>query len=264
MSDLVADWYCAQMDFLALAETLDDHAWNTASSCPGWSNGDVVAHVLDLEARMLGEVVDHEPSWADLPHTATSDSRQTEIGVDARRGQSAELVRAELTRVVQARHQALLNGPQDPAFVVHHPFGFELPLGRLLQMRTLDSWVHEQDIRAVIGQPGNLGTAGAQSTADQLLSGLPMIWGKRVAAPVDATLVVRVTGPGVMREVAVRMDSDGRARPCSPSPDAAVTLTAGWPTLLAAFAGRPEVGGIEATGDSELTARLLSQLRIVP
>ena len=264
MNDLIADWFSAQEDFIAIAETLDDDDWYRASLCPGWTNGDVVAHVVDLEARLLGEVSDHEPAWADLPHTATSESKQTEIGVDARRGLSAEQVRSDLRRVITSRHQALLAGPQDPATLVPHPLGFELPLARLLQMRTLDSWIHEQDIRAVIGRPGNLGSRGAQSTADQLLSGLPMIWGKRVSAPSGATLVVHVTGPGVIRDVAVRMEPDGRARPCDIPSTATVTLSANWPTMLAALAGRSGGDPVETTGDTHLAALLMDQLRVVP
>lgn len=264
MNQLIKEWYSAQSDFLDLAESLDERQWYAASSCPGWTNGDVVAHVVDLEARMLGEVIEHEPPWHELPHTATSNSKLTEIGVDARRGQTPDDIRADLRRVISLRHQELLAGQQDPATIVNHPLGFELPLGRVVQMRTLDSWVHEQDIRAVIGQPGNLGSMGAQSTADQLLSGLPMIWGKRVGAPAGATLVVSITGPGVLREVAVEMGADGRARACPTPADATVTMTADWPTLLAAFAGRPDAGRIQTTGDAGLAADLLGQLRIVP
>lgn len=264
MNDLISDWFSAQEDFIAIAETLDDQQWYQASLCPGWTHGDVVAHVLDLEARLIGEQIDHEPAWAELPHTATSNSKQTEIGVDARRGLSAEQVRSDLRRVIATRHQALLAGPQDPTTMVPHPLGFELPLSRLLQMRTLDSWIHGQDIRAVVGQPGNLGSRGAQSTADQLLSGLPMIWGKRVSAPSGATLVVHITGPGVTRDVAVRMDADGRARPCDIPSTATVTLSAAWPAMLAAMAGRPTGDDIATAGDADLAARLMDHLRVVP
>ncbi len=263
-AELIGDWYSAQVDFMDLADVLDQSQWSMASSCPGWTNGDVVAHVVDLEARLLGEVVDHEPNWSDLPHTATSDSKVTEIGVDARRYQSADQVRSDLRRVIAARHRDLLAGPQDPTTVVRHPFGFELPLARMLQMRTLDSWIHEQDIRNVIGKPGNLGSPGAQSTADQLLSGLPMIWGKRVAAPQGATVVVGITGPGVERSVAVRVDADGRARFCEVHDNPTVRVTATWPGILAAFAGRPQVDDLQAEGDGELAASLIRQLRIVP
>lgn len=264
MAELIATWHSAQVDFIALAEALDEDHWRSASACPGWTNGDVVAHVLDLEARMLGEVIDHEPNWDDLPHTATSDSRVTEIGVDARRGQPQARVLAELQRVVAQRLNDLQAGPQDPATPAKHPFGFELPLGRLLQMRTLDSWVHEQDIRAVIGQPGNLDSAAAQSTADQLLSGLPMVWGKRVAPPPGATLLVSITGPGVERLCGIRLEPDGRARVCDPMDEPSVVLTASWPTMLAALAGRPTTEVPDASGEAELVGRLLENLRLVP
>ena len=57
MAELIATWHSAQVDFIALAEALDEDHWRSASACPGWTNGDVVAHGRKTQQRLVHQRV---------------------------------------------------------------------------------------------------------------------------------------------------------------------------------------------------------------
>jgi hypothetical protein len=136
-------------------------------------------------------------------------------------------------------------------------------------MRTFDAWVHAQDIRAARGLPFQLETAAAAVTADQLLTGLPLIWGKTLAAPPGAVLGLNITGPVVVAELQVGVDDELRGVMVNGSvPDLTLTIT--WPDLLDVMTGRvsPDDAGllerIALTGDAGLASRLLGALNVTP
>ena len=75
--------------------------------CPGWSVGDVVAHLIDIEQLMAGSPrPDHEPDWASLPHVQADFGRFTEVGVDCRRAHAREDVLAELQETIALRRSS--------------------------------------------------------------------------------------------------------------------------------------------------------------
>ena len=82
------------------------------------------------------------------------------------------------------------------------PIG-EAPYGEFMQIRIMDSWVHEQDIRWAIDRPGDRGGRG-EAVA---LAGSPRVWGSssggRSARPTGTTVAVRLEGP-LARELAHR------------------------------------------------------------
>ena len=94
--ELVAVWLNSLDAFTEVALKLTATAWNTPSPCPGWTAGDVVAHVLSLESEMHGDPLpDHEPDWAALPHVTNDFSRYTEVPVDWYRSKGRDVVLAE-------------------------------------------------------------------------------------------------------------------------------------------------------------------------
>jgi uncharacterized protein (TIGR03083 family) len=193
----------------------------------------------------------------------------TEVGVDARRGKPMADVLAEFDSVLERRSAQLAAGPDDLTTLVMGPFGSDRPLGRVLTMRTFDAWVHAQDIRAARGLPLQLETAAAAVTADQLLSGLPLIWGKTVAASPGTVLALNITGPVVIADLQVGVEDEGRGVMVTGAvPD--VTLTITWPDLLDVMTGRvgPDDASllerIALTGDEVLASRLLAALNVTP
>ena len=266
--DFIDAWHEVMLDARLNAD--DPVAWLLPTACPGWTVGDLIAHLLDIDGFLAGDPrPDHEPDWDALPHAVGRISLMTEVGVDARRGVPMEEVLAEFDSVLERRSAQLAAGTDDLTALVLGPFGSERPLGRVLSMRTFDAWVHAQDIRAARGLPLQFDTAAARITADQLLSGLPLIWGKTLEAPAGTVLSLSISGPVVVTDLQVGVDDAGRGVMVTGAvPD--VSLTSTWPDLLDLMTGRvlPDDAGllerIELTGDAELANKLLGALNVTP
>ncbi|MFZ9986230.1 MAG: maleylpyruvate isomerase N-terminal domain-containing protein [Candidatus Nanopelagicales bacterium] len=267
-----AAWRSASTDFIELVTPLSQEEWDAPTALPGWSVGDIVAHVGWIEGMLIGEIDPaHEPDWPALPHVVTDFGRITEVPVDLRRSWTREAVLVELADRIARRTQQLESGPQDPALEVVGPLG-PAPLGRVLRMRTLDTWVHEQDIRDALGRPGHLDTPGAQATAAQLLPGLGKVWAKLAGAQPGEVLDLRISGPGIEGGVLVAVGDDGRARIIEEdlldqAGAATVTLAMTWPAYLALSCGRgdpqPWRDQVRIDGDPSLAARTLDNFRVM-
>ena len=86
MDALVDAWLDAITSFEETVMQISDSDFAAPSLLPGWTVGDVVAHVTALEAELAErELPDHEPDWEGLTDAVDSFSRYTERGVDARR-----------------------------------------------------------------------------------------------------------------------------------------------------------------------------------
>ncbi len=254
----------------ALAQELSDEQWVTASPCPGWTVGDIVGHVVALERQLVGDSLPaHSPDWAALPHVRDDEfSRFMEMGVDARRGSTREAVVTELVEVIPRRDAQLRSLEPDPELLVSGPAGSQVPLGRIMRMRVFDLWIHEQDIRSAINQPGHEATQGAHITAESLVSSLPMLWGKKVGAQPGQSLRVDVSG-GISFSCEVEVDEEGRAGfvPLSSrAPTARVELD--WLTYVALGTGRSTFGDVSERvnldGNLGLAQRALEFANIAP
>jgi len=269
---LFSAWQSASADFIDLVTPLSQAEWDAPTALPGWSVGDVVAHVSWIEGMLIGEFdPPHEPDWDSLPQVANDFGRITEIPVDLRRSWTREAVLIELADRIARRTAELESGERDASVEVMGPLG-PAPLGRVLRMRTLDTWVHEQDIRDALGRPGHLDTLGAQATASQLLPGLGKVWAKLAGAQPGQVLDVRITGPGIEGGAIVAVGDDGRARMVGDdlldqAGAATVTLAMSWPTYLALSCGRgnpqPWREQVGISGDADLAARALDNFRVM-
>jgi uncharacterized protein (TIGR03083 family) len=270
---LVMAWRTSIDDIQQTCKGLNAAQWQAPTACPGWNVADVVAHIIDAES-MIADLprIEHHPDWTALPHVATEFGRMTEVGVDARRGRSASDLLSELDEVIAIRDQQLRDGPRDLTTEVQAFTSSTLPLGRLLTMRTFDTWVHSQDIRDAVGQPGGLQSPGAKVCADLMISALPRIWGKTVAAPAGAVLTVHITGPGIERVVTIEVQPDGRAirmpEPFTGDPAINVTVRGSWPAVMHQMTGRSTSGdpvaALEIDGDPDLISVLVPALNIAP
>lgn len=267
--ELVAAWASAIEPFADLAESLTEEQWSAPSILPGWTNADIVAHVVGIERDLLGQAEPYrELAWEQLPHADDLFSRYTELAVAARRGVPQHEVCAELRAAIAARRAFLEKQSTDLGEIVSGPGGWELPRGVVLRMRCFDIWVHEQDIRASITDPGSLDSDAAWVAAGQMLKGLGRVWSREVGAAPDQTAEVIVTGPGVTFQAGLKIDEDGRGKVTSSDqltePTTSVTLT--WPHFAAASCGRITAEGQSAaiSGDVALGQRLMASLNIAP
>ena len=87
----------------------------------------------------------------------------------------------------------------------------------LLGFRVFDAWVHEQDMRRAVGDPGDLESAAAEEALTMMFDAMPYVVGKKVGAPDGCTVVFLLTGP-LARAVSIGV-VDGRARRLDDRPE---------------------------------------------
>ena len=272
---LIAAWEGSARDFLEVAEGLDDTEWSYATSCPGWTVGDIVAHVAGVDRDLAGDAPPtDEPDWEALPHVNRPFSRFTELRVAAARGTARADVVESLADVIERRTQQLQHGPTAVGTEVAGLGGSAAPLDRVLRLRAFDTWVHEQDIRRAVGRPGHLATVGARITADNLRTALPLVVGKKAGAEPGESVHLVVTGPIAFTR-ALLVDPDGRARfvPSGPTTDTTgenptTRLTLAWETYMLLGCGRVDVetvtDAVDVDGDADLADRVLAAMSIAP
>ena len=238
--------------------------WHQPSLLPGWTVADILAHTAWIERVALGRTdPPHEPDWDSLPHVRSDFGRSTEVPVDLRRSWSRDEVLAELDDAVTAQEEALRSNTSG---LVPTLFGSDMPVAKVLGMRIFDLWVHEQDIRLAVGDPGHLDTPAARFATQWMTRSLPFLWAKKVDAPVGSSVIVSVTGPGQEFTVAAQREPDGKGRPVDPPSVPTVELTMDFPNFVALSCGRANArpADVVVSGDEELGARLIGQFTIAP
>lgn len=265
-SDLVDAFEHSARSLLALCGELDDSDWSRPTDLPGWSVGDVVAHVAAVECELAGDPVPPAlPSYG--PHVRDDFARHMENGVAARRDAGRERVVAELADVLPRRLPQLREmTPDDPP--VRVPAGKQWDTRTLLSNRVIDVWMHEQDVRRAVDRPGNLGGPGAGVVQATIRRALPYVLAKRAGAVPGQSVRLEVEG-ALAGTAGAYVGEDGRGRPVRGEDDAAqptATLRVDWEGAVVLFGGRREPGDVPVTvdGDEDLAARVLAGLRLTP
>jgi uncharacterized protein (TIGR03083 family) len=259
--DPIDVWREAMTDFRDAAARAE---WRHPSVLPGWTVADVVAHVTWIERSQLGlQDPPHEPDWEALPHAKDGFGRITEVPVDLRRSRTREEVLAEFDVTMADREVALRELRASNPGLVMNPLGRMMPFDEVISMRVFDTWVHEQDIRVAVGDPGNLGTAPAHVAAGRMRRALGFVWAKKVDPPVGSTLQVTVTGPGVEFSDTVIRTEDGKGRPSEPVAAPTVALTMSFPGFVALTCGRGPAE-VSIVGDQALGERTVERFNIAP
>ncbi len=264
LANPVATYQESIRDISQLLEGLDESQWDLLTPCPGWTVADIVAHLIDLDAMAMGAPKpEHMPDWDSLPHVKGPANQFTELGVDYRRGTPPDVLLQQLNDT----SSALVEFLQSNSPTIKVPWvKDEIPLDLFLSMRTFDAWAHEQDIRATINSPGNLGTNPARTTAQRMIAATPLIWGKKVGAPAGSALTVTLTGPDIEGSVHILVDPDGRAAFVDSEVTGATRITMSWPDFLNAYSGRVPASETLAAAviDGELAEEFISQLPSTP
>jgi len=192
----------------ALLDGLEPAEWELPSECPGWTVRDVVAHMVGTERSLLGDPEPQRPSPAPA-HVRNPVGAGNEAWVAARRSTPGAEVGEEFQAVTERRLSALRAWPPERfAEPGPSPVGV-VPYREFMNVRVMDCWVHEQDIRVATGRPGHDDGPAARLSLDRLTSGLPFVVGKQAAAPEGTWVRFEVRGPLARRvDIVVR---DGRA-----------------------------------------------------
>ncbi|WP_405734380.1 maleylpyruvate isomerase family mycothiol-dependent enzyme [Streptomyces sp. NBC_00028] len=251
-----------------LVTPLVEGEWNRRTPCPGWSVRDVVSHVIGLDCEMLGDPRPIHTLPRDLYHVTNEQQRYTEMQVDVRRHHTAPEMTSELEYVIIRRNRQLRNESRDPGAKVRGPYGTELTLEESMRRHAFDVWVHEQDLRAALGRPGNLDSPGAHIARDYLLAELPAVVAEKADAPRSSAVVFDVHGPIEFLRT-IRVDIQGRGTlETAPALGPAATLTLDWETYVRLACGRvtPDAVAdrVKAEGEPQLTAAILSNFSVTP
>lgn len=271
MTDVVETYAEALSSFRALAASLRPDDWARPTECPGWNVHDQVGHVVALELELAGQ-----PLAAALraygPHVRNPVGERMENGVDALRALDPAALLARLGSASEAHVKQLHNPGLDLTAPVLGPRNVLMPLGDLLPLRVFDVWTHEQDVRRAVSRPGGFGCAAAQVAVDRVVSSLPYVVGKVLAAPTGTSVSINAAGD-LPVAVTVTVGADRRATLAQRAPaapgvtgEATVLLRTTTETLLRLACGRidPATAPVELTGDKELGRRLLSVMAITP
>lgn len=262
MDPLVSAWLDAIDSFQRTVAEVPDEAFARPSLLPGWTVGDIIAHVSALEAELSGAPLpEHVPDWDALPHANDLFSRYTEIGVDYRRGWTPERLRAELADVARTRSDQLTSAPQDLDHLVAGVAGIERTFGRVLKMRCFDIFLHELDIRDALAMAApDLGEA-ARVTVDLMADGLGYVWVKKAGAQRGQLLHFVVPE---WLDAWVGVGEDGRGRMVDPG-DATVGITMEPMDYIRLASGRRgDPGAARVEGDEVLGAAVLAALNVAP
>lgn len=262
--DLFTAWLSASLEVREIVADLAPEQLALPTGCSAWNVQDIFAHIIDIEWLMSGQPpMDHEPDWESLPELGRS-GRVTEVGVDGRRNHNLAELLDEFDEVIAQRQTQLMSGSHDLTSLVKGPTGTDWTLQKSFEMRINDTWVHGQDIRTAIGQPGGLESPAAQISAQSLMEMLPIAWAKTVQAPIGSSLEIRITAPFTL-STQVTIDDDGRANLTSDQTPT-VVVEGAWGVLLPLLTGRSNDAALKAElkidGDAELAGRLLAKMAI--
>jgi uncharacterized protein (TIGR03083 family) len=219
-----------------LGSSLTDEQWKTPTDLPNWTVQDNLSHLVAIE-RMLEGLPGTDHLASETAHVRNPIGESNENEVDARRALTGAVVLREWNEITETR-MATLRSADDAYFdaAAMTPTG-PGTVADFLHVRVLDCWVHEQDMRRVLGLPGHDSGRAAEHTVDRLIRTIPIVVGKRAGAPEGSTVVIELTGP-VHRSVVATV-TDGRARLVDTVPTTVLTtLTMDSNTFVCVATGR--------------------------
>lgn len=248
----------------ALCANLTDEQWQRPTDCPNWSVQDQLSHLCTGEHRLLGRpTVEHTPR--DVSHTKNEMGERNEAGVDYRRSMSGPEVLAEFRELTAERIKGLRAlSDDDLAAEAMTPLGPGTVQG-LIEIRVLDAWTHEQDMRGALDQPGHLEGPVAEHAMGRCASAMPFVVGRKAQAPDGSTVVFEVTG-AAGQTLSVAVEGKRAKLLEAPLADPTVRLTMDVQTFTRLGCGRwePEAslqaGKVQIEGDQALGETIVKQI----
>jgi uncharacterized protein (TIGR03083 family) len=249
-----------------LGADLTESQWKSATDLPGWSVQDTFSHLIGTE-RLLEGLPASDPLPGEPPrHVRNPIGELNEREVAARRGRRGADVLVEWNELRAVREATL--GAADDEYLqqaVATPTG-PGTMTDFLDMRILDCWVHEQDIRRALALPPTCTGAAATHTVDRLISALPMVVGKRAACPEGSAVEIQLTGP-IERRLVCEVSGGRAAFVGRPSKPAAVSIAMDTECFLLLATGRRAADDVAdrftLTGDADLGGRVLAGLNVL-
>ena len=259
INTLAACWHSLS----TLGASLTESEWKTATDLPGWSAQDNLSHLIGIERMMQGlPATEHRAAPTDYIRNPIGEMNENEV--DARRALKGAEILAEWDDLITMRVQTLRDADEayfaQPARTPTGPG----TLADFLNLRILDCWLHEQDMRRATGHADNLSGAAAEHTVDLLVRTIPLVVGKRAATPEGKAVAINITG-GVERHLICEVQNGRAAIVSEPSAPPVTTIGLTTEDFVVLAAGRRSSDQIKATttGDQELAQRVLSKFNMM-
>jgi uncharacterized protein (TIGR03083 family) len=221
-------------EFVRLLRSLTDEDWSKPTVCDGWTVGDIAVHLVGDDLSFLARNRDGRRNEdLDSAHGAGSAGPQKKGGAGSAGGQglewdafvdtldahnnrwveagrflSAQLV-ADLLEFTGEKIAEFLEGVDSsaPGEAVSWAGPEPAPWWLVAAREFTERWVHHQQIRDAIGQPGLNGPSFVGPILATAMHGVPRAY-EGIETPEDTTVAIDVTGRAGF-SWAVRRDSDG-------------------------------------------------------
>jgi uncharacterized protein (TIGR03083 family) len=242
---------------------LSDDEWAMATPLPGWDVQDNVAHMIGTEMMMSGEPApDVEIDREVATHVRNDIGAFNEAWIESLRATDPADVRAQFIELGARRLEALDAMTQDEWDEVSFTPAGKDTYGRFVQIRVMDCWMHEQDIRDAVGRPGNETGLPVEVMLDEVTTALGFVVGKKAGVQKGESVTFALTENGsVVREIHVAVDGRAAVVDSLPGP-ATTTLTMPVGVMTRRCAGRvaPDElrDQITIEGDADIAERVLA------
>jgi uncharacterized protein (TIGR03083 family) len=246
-----------------LGDSLGAEEWDLPSECPGWSVRDVLAHMVGTESSLLGEESPAPVSAAEHVHNEVG--ARNEGWVAALRSESGPALVDRFREVTSRRLRDLRSWPSERFDQVGpSPVG-KVPYREFMQVRVMDCWVHEQDMRVATARPGHREGPAAELALDRLVSAMPFVVGKQAAAPEGSSVRFELTGtPSRRVDVVVRNGRAAMGTPIESEPTTRVRMDGEvfWRLGCGRVTSDAVLGAglVDVAGDDELARKVLGAM----
>ncbi|MGD9794815.1 MAG: maleylpyruvate isomerase family mycothiol-dependent enzyme [Acidimicrobiia bacterium] len=251
-----------------LVGPLSEEQWRTATECPGWSVADNIGHIIGTESTLSGEPTpDASAEVTTAPHVKNPIGAMNEAWVESLRSlPKADVI--DRFRSITRRRLATLEqmSESDLDRVGPSPIG-NVAYREFMDVRLMDCWVHEQDIRRALSMPGHHSGRIAERAIDRFVGAMGFIAARRASASDGDVVAFDLTGDGGRRFTVVV--EGRRARASGPLPDgqtATVGLQMAAETFCCLALGRwagPDVRArslVAMSGDQALGVRMVDAM----
>jgi uncharacterized protein (TIGR03083 family) len=242
---------------------LDDAEWLAPTCLPGWDVKAVVAHIVGTESMLLGDpnpAVEFDPSAR--AHIRNEIGRLNEAWIVALADDAPADVLARFRDRIKRRRDALSAMPISRWDAVGFTPAGQDTYGRFMRIRAFDCWLHEQDIRDAVGQPGGEEGVAVAQALDEMAGATGFIVGKKAAAAPGSRVRFELTGPAA-RTINVEVgDRAAVVDELSGPPTVTLTMPAGVFARLGGGRADPATlrGQVTVDGDAELAERIVASM----
>ena len=251
---------------VALAGELTPEDWSRHTACPGWTVKDNYSHIVGTESQLLGRETPDVTLPAKLPHVHNELGLFNEKWVEHYRPRAVTDLLADLGQVIVARRAQLAKMDQaDFDAEAPTPAGPDT-YGRLMRVRVMDQWFHEQDVREATGKPGHLEGLAPEMALEEVTVALGYAVAKKAGVKATASVRFELTGP-IAGRIDVKVTDRGRVVERLPG-EPTVTLRLPGERFLRIAGGRiaPEDridGSVEMVGDEALGKQVITGMAFI-